>query len=125
MLGGPAPKKVVLGKDTLDVQLWAAGQIEATPYGTFAKMMNKKNGDNSDSHSDIDDKKNSTLRSKIHFDHFQYPRGKSAIDEEMPKGKRIYPSMVYSDPGRVFGTLPPSVEREVAAIRPPENRIFG
>lgn len=124
MLGGPPQKKQPLGKETLDVQLWAAGQIEATPYGTFARMMNKK-GDQSE--DKMVQEKNATLRSNIHFDHFTFPKGKEAIDAEMPKGKRIHPEMVYSDPSRVFGNLPPDVEREIATIRPPDNRpnFFG
>jgi hypothetical protein len=67
-------------RDTLDVSLWAAGQIEATPYGTFSKMMG----------SDVNKPRvNSTSVSKIQFDHFNFPRGKAAMDAEMPKGKRI------------------------------------
>jgi hypothetical protein len=30
-----------LCKETLNVELWATGKIEATPYGVAAKMMNK------------------------------------------------------------------------------------
>lgn len=118
MLGGPPAKKQPLGKDTLSVELWAAGQIEATPYGTFAKMMNKKGGDESPQTRE----KNATLRSNIHMDHFGFPKGKDAIDAEMPRGKRIYPEVIYTDPGRIFGNLPPDVEREIASIRPPDNR---
>jgi hypothetical protein len=67
-------------RDTLDVSLWAAGQIEATPYGTFSKMMG----------SEVNKTRiNSTSVSKIQFDHFNFPRGKAAMDAEMPKGKRI------------------------------------
>jgi hypothetical protein len=117
MLGAEhAPPKVPLGKQTLDVQLWASGQIEATPYGTFAKMMNKPRnvGENG--------VKSATLRSNVAFDHFNFPRGKGALEKEMPRGKWIYPEVNYSDPGRIFRVLPPDVEREIASIHPPENR---
>eukprot|EP01031_Cornospumella_fuschlensis_P038851 gene38851-47252_t len=117
MLGAEhAPPKVPLGKNTLDVQLWASGQIEATPYGTFAKMMNKPTGSGGNS------AQNPTQRSSVAFDHFSFPHGRAAIDKEMPRGKRVYPEVNYSDPGRIFGVLPPEVEREIAAIKPPENR---
>lgn len=114
MLGGPV-RKEVLGKNTLAVEQWAAGKIEATPYGTFAKMMSDKGAQQSTGQS-------ATMKSSIHFDHFAYPRTNAAADQEMPKGKRIFPSVIYSDPGRVFGHLPPNVEREIAEIRPPEDR---
>jgi hypothetical protein len=114
-----------LGKETLAVELWASGQIEATPYGTFARMMNKKrdSGGNSDATTPTAGQgKSVTLRSNITFDHFNYPKGKAAIDNEMPKGKRIHPEAVYSDPGRVFGSLSKEAVAEIRAIRPPENR---
>lgn len=117
LVGSTVRNKEPLGKDTLNVELWASGKIEATPYGSFAKMMSsEQNHDNSS--------RSATMKSSIHFNHFEYPKGKAAIDEEMPKGKRVYPTIIYSDPGRIFGHLPPEVEREIAAIKPPENRIF-
>jgi len=106
-----------LGKDTLDVQQWASGKIEATPYGTFAKMMSS-----SGHTSGEESQKSLTMQSHIFLDHFDYPKGRDAIDSEMPKGKRVFPTTVYSDPSRVFGHLPPAVEQEIAKIRPPENR---
>jgi hypothetical protein len=116
-----------LGKETLAVELWASGQIEATPYGTFAKMMNKKrdSGGNSDATTPTGQGKSATLRSNITFDHFNYPKGKAAIDTEMPKGKRIHPAAVYSDPGRVFGSLSKEAVAEIKSIRPPENRTLS
>ena len=113
-------KKQTLGKDTLAVELWASGQIEATPYGTFERMMNKAN-----KHGAVDptkQAKSATLKSHIDFDHFNFPKGKEAIDKEMPRGKRIHPEAVYSDPGRIFGSLPPEAIKEIKSIRPPENR---
>lgn len=105
-------------KDTLNVELWASGKIEATPYGTFAKMMDKpatsKNGD--------DAGQSATLRSHIAFDHFNFPKGKAAIDVEMPRGKRIYPTVTYSNPGKIFGHLSPQAEKELAQIHLPETR---
>eukprot|EP00981_Chlorochromonas_danica_P010734 scaffold3351_cov160-Ochromonas_danica.AAC.2 len=127
MLGDDPKKRVKqpLGKVTLDVEQWASGKIEATPYGTFAKMMNKPHpstasSPNREGSSDIT--RNATLRSHIFFDHYSYPKGRDVIDAEMPKGKRIYPSVTYTDPGRVFGHLPLNVEQEIAQIQPPEDR---
>lgn len=116
---GALIQKPVLGKDTLDVKLWASGQIEATPYGTFAKMMSTTN---SNSSSSPHEKRSKTMQSHIHFDHFAFPKGRSAIDEEMPKGKRIYPEIIYSDPARVFAGLSENDKKELAAMKLPENR---
>lgn len=115
-------KKEPLGKDTLNVELWASGQIEATPYGIFSKMMNKPRTGGFQDDALSSSNKSATLKSHIVFDHFDFPKGKDAIEPEMPRGKRIYPEVVYTDPSRIFGNLPPHVEQEVAAIRPPENR---
>jgi hypothetical protein len=83
-------KKQTLGRDSLDVKLWASGQIEATPYGRFNKMMGVAEGGDSDSAApDANKSKSSTMRSKVKFDHFDYPTDKASLDNEMPKGKRI------------------------------------
>jgi hypothetical protein len=88
MLGSDIPKKEVRrGKDTLPVHLWAAGQIEATPYGSFAKMMDNSVGGG---------KLTATMKSNVVFDHFNFPYGKAAIDKEMPLGKRVYPKKDYA-----------------------------
>ena len=83
----------VLCKETLPVQDWAAGRIDATPYGAFAKMMSTA------SPTDGPKKDNPTQRSHIHFNDFEFPRGKiegrSALDAEMPRGKRIVPRKAY------------------------------
>lgn len=83
----------VLCKETLPVQDWAAGRIDATPYGAFAKMMTTT------AHNDGPKKDNPTQRSHIHFNDFDFPRGKiegrSALDAEMPRGKRIVPQKAY------------------------------
>lgn len=89
MLGLKRPKQK-LGKDTLPVELWRSGQIEATPYGSFAKLM--------DSAGSNKQKKNQTMQSKVPFDHFSFPKGKEAIDKEMPRGKRIHPKTIYANP---------------------------
>lgn len=119
--GGVVKSRKPLCKETLNVELWASGQIEATPYGTFAKIMEKAR--NTGFAENEGSNKSATLRSHIAFDHYTYPKGKAAIDAEMPKGKRIYPKVMYSDPSRIFGHLPPDAEREIALICPPENRL--
>jgi hypothetical protein len=114
-----------LGKETLNVELWASGQIEATPYGTFARIMNKNNKGGQHQNQSMEsnpDAKSATLRSHIVFDHYDYPKGKAAIDKEMPLGKRIHPAAVYSDPARVFGHLTPAAIEQIKSIKPPENR---
>lgn len=117
MLGGPARPKQRLGKETLPVEQWATGKIEATPYGTFAKMMSGGGGGAA--------RETATTRSSVVFDHFSYPRGRAAIDAEMPRGKRVHPQPIYADPSRALGVLSPSVEKEVAAIRAPESHSWA
>jgi hypothetical protein len=128
--GAGSRPKVPLGKETLAVELWASGQIEATPYGTFARMMAKANKHGKSGEADQTTKaKSATLRSHIDFDHYSFPTGKAAIDAEMPRGKRIHPEAMYSDPGRIFGSLTPEAIAEIRSIKPPESRtksnIFG
>ena len=69
--------KVGGGKDTLPVEMWASGKIEATPHGRFGKMM-----------AAAGKEQNKFQRSNVVFDDYQYPTGKAAIDREMPVGKR-------------------------------------
>jgi hypothetical protein len=114
MLGGSI-KKHVWGKDTLNVELWAAGKIEATPYGAFSKMMSNKRTDNEPEIKSV----NESMKSKVVFDHFAYPSGKAALDPEMPKGKRVFPTTVYANPRKVFGSIDDAARKDLAAIHPP------
>ena len=67
------------GKYTLPTEMWASGKIEATPHGRFGKMMASANNE---------EKRKRAPRSKVVFDEYDYPKGKEAIDAEMPRGKR-------------------------------------
>eukprot|EP01032_Pedospumella_encystans_P016991 gene16991-19363_t len=127
--------KTKLCKETLDVQLWAAGQIEATPYGTFSRIMNKNNKNKSKSSkengpgaaegSQVDQAKSATMRSHVVFDHFDYPRTRAALDKEMPRGKRIQPILIYADPKKVFNDrVPRAFEEELAQIKPPDGHSY-
>lgn len=119
-------QKNKLCKETLDVQLWAAGQIEATPYGTFSRIMNKNKGKTGDGAGNgIEKAKSATMRSHVVFDHFDYPRSKAAMDKEMPRGKRIQPILIYADPKKVFNSsVPRAFEEELAQIKPPEAHSY-
>ena len=78
------------GRDSLNVELWASGQIEATPYGRFNKMMGiSDSGSPEVSGAQSSGQISSTMRSTVSFDHFNYPRDKNSLDAERPKGKRI------------------------------------
>lgn len=71
-------KKPTFGKYTLPTELWASGKIESTPYGLErARSVSPEAASYASRH-----------KSKVTFDHFNFPRGKSALDAEMPKGKR-------------------------------------
>lgn len=67
------------GKYTLPTEMWASGKIEATPHGRFGKMMASANNE---------EKRKRAPRSKVVFDEYDFPKGKSAIDVEMPLGKK-------------------------------------
>jgi hypothetical protein len=88
---GGSDEKPPLGKDTLTVEIWASGKIEGTPHGRFAKMMGGSSS-----------KGNPTSRSSVVFDDYNYPTGPVSLDAELPKGKRIYPTIIYANPGRVM-----------------------
>lgn len=105
-------------KEMLPVEQWAQGKIDATPYGSFAKLMS-----DSTSGSSARKKENPTSKSHITFDHYTYPRGKAALDPEMPRGKRIHPEMQFADPARAHA-LPPEAAREIAEMGPPENAAW-
>jgi hypothetical protein len=79
------------GRDSLPVDQWASGKIEATPHGSFAKMMAVN-----------PNKTNPTSKSNVVFDHFSFPVGKAAIDAEMPLGKRTEPITTYADPSKIY-----------------------
>lgn len=122
--GGRHGKPQQLCKETLDVQLWASGQIEATPYGTFSRIMNKNKGKSAGGAdgAPLEAAKSATMQSHIVFDHFNYPRTRASIDKEMPRGKRIHPILIYADPKKVFNaSVPRAFEEEIAQIQPPEN----
>jgi hypothetical protein len=80
MLPGGNANRELKFRDTLYVESWATGKIEATPHGVFAKMMSEKarNGPKSEK----------LTKSDVVFDDFCYPKGRAAVDKEMPRGKR-------------------------------------
>lgn len=115
--------KPKLCKETLNVELWASGKIEATPHGTFSKMMNKNKGGNGNNQASA---ANPTQKSHVVFDHFNYPqRDKAATDKEMPRGKRIHPITIYANPSKVFhDQVPDSFKEELVAMKPPVGHTY-
>ena len=106
MLGG---KKInqKLGKETLNVEQWATGKIEATPYGVGEKMMTggNKNLPGGGARGGTRGELKSGGRSNIAFDHFTFPTDHDSLDQEMPRGKRIIPtSETNLTANRVFGS---------------------
>lgn len=99
-------------KEMLSVELWNAGKIEGTPYGSFEKLMDSSN----------EKKPNGTQKSHLVFNHYDYPKTKDAVDKEMPKGKRIHPTTMYANPSKVFNSLPEKEQLEIAAIKPPDTK---
>jgi hypothetical protein len=81
-------RNVRTGRDTLDVEMWNSGKIEATPHGRFGKMMTQPAGGGGGGGDSIREQKIKSQRSNVIFDHYDFPVGKAAIDKEMPVGKR-------------------------------------
>lgn len=99
-----------LGKDTLNVELWAAGKIESTPYGVSMKMMG--------STAAPCPMKSKTMQSNVKFDHFDYPKGNDAVRSEMPRGKRIQILGSTSDTSdRLFGQAPHALNSSDSALK--------
>ena len=91
---GSKKKAEMNGRDTLSVEQWATGKIEATPHGVFSKSFtpSSSSGNNVDSvNSNTNKKTNKSNESSIFLDHFNVPKGREAVDAEMPRGKRIQP----------------------------------
>jgi hypothetical protein len=86
-------------RDSLNVELWASGQIEATPYGRFNKMMGIADESHEGTSKNEKSPVSNTMKSSIHFDHYNYPRDKNSCDAEMPKGKRIMRQSKLSSDG--------------------------
>lgn len=95
-------QKQLLGKETLAVELWAAGKIEGTPYGSFAKLMSPGL---SQAPGQDRPRLSATSQSNVVFNHFEFPCGKDAVDAEMPRGKRVFPTKTYADPRKIYDEL--------------------
>lgn len=100
-------------REVLDTKQWAAGQIEATPYGSFTKMMNTK--------KNLTELHLKLSTSSVKFDDFNFPRDHESIDKEMPKGKRIFHHSVTSIPSRVFTHLPPENQEHLDKLNIPKH----
>lgn len=78
------------GKATLPLNEWATGVIEDTPHGFAAKAMNKAIAE---AHLTFEEKQQRAARnvSTLTMEHYNYAKGKAAMDAEYPKGKRCFP----------------------------------
>jgi len=82
-------------RETLEVEDWASGKIEATPHGFFAKIMSQKTTPSSEPQQ-----LSGTWRSEIPFDHYHVARGKEVTDLEFPRGKRTKPPTIDKSQGQ-------------------------
>ena len=75
------PNEKIQIRETLDVEVWATGKIEATPHGFFAKMMSDKNKNRP---------VNMSQASRIDkcLDQYNISQGRAELDKEFPAGKR-------------------------------------
>ena len=85
MIPGPRVAAPPLGKDCLPPTMW--DKLDATPYGRFDKMM-------AASTKPVNESKEKLRRSTVPFDHFNFERTRSAINQEFPKPKRTFHSVV-------------------------------
>lgn len=111
-------------KETLPVEMWSAGKILATPYGSFAKLMDSAgSGHGTGPSHDI---KTKLGRSHVVFDHYKYPTGKECNDAENPRGKRIYPTPQYANPSKHLDEpLEPKDHKYLATIGPPGGKSWN
>jgi hypothetical protein len=80
MLPGGNKSRDLKFRETLNVESWATGKVEATPHGVFAKMMSEK--------ARSGPKSETLTKSNVFFNDFKYPTGRAVVDAEMPRGKR-------------------------------------
>ncbi|CAM9103694.1 unnamed protein product, partial [Phaeothamnion confervicola] len=80
--GGPTGSAAV-GRETLDVELWATGRIESTAHGFAAKMLAGDHG--------ADALRRNPNASAVLFEHFNIPCGAAVVSAEFPRGKRTFP----------------------------------
>ncbi|QDZ24258.1 hypothetical protein HOP50_12g67940 [Chloropicon primus] len=73
--GGLEAEREELGRECLDTTLWGEEMLQTTPYGHILKEYYDP-----------------ALESKLHMNHFQYPKGNKVAFENFPKGKREKPS---------------------------------
>ena len=77
-------------RNTLSVEEWAEGKIQATPFG-------RKGPVTTDGEQAPPRPRHPNSEATIVLNHFQYPRGRHATDLESPKGKATFPRK-FADP---------------------------
>mmetsp|Transcript_26554 Transcript_26554/g.26801 ORF Transcript_26554/g.26801 Transcript_26554/m.26801 type:complete len:347 (+) Transcript_26554:228-1268(+) len=85
--GGNSKRFLSKSRYTLPVEHWATGKIEATAHGKFSQMMDDSRRDRKITTAPA------TFQSAIHFDDYNIPKGRTVIDEEMPRGKKVFPAL--------------------------------
>lgn len=120
-------QKKGVGKDTLSVEIWADGKIQATPFGRKVPgNVNDEDGSGSPSKSPNKPKNSpiqETHNSSVVFDDFEFPRGRAGrlqLAKEMPRGKATFAKKVYANP-KLSWEMPPDSLLEVLKIGPVED----
>jgi len=87
-------------RDMLDATSWGTGNIEATPHGYFAKLMDDDHNHNNNNKNNTPQQKSKTYDSQVPFVFcdFNIPKGFDVTQREFPVGKKgIYrPSNIQS-----------------------------
>ena len=107
-----------LGKEMLDVRLWAEGKIQATPFGFSEKFVDKYDDEGNQIAPKSSSRTNKTSMSSVSLDHFSYPVGEAgrlAAKAEMPLGKATFYKKIYANPAFPFD-VPKDVLDELAEI---------
>ena len=116
---GRPDKTTRKAKDTLPVETWAEGKIQATPFGRKTKA---DDDGASRTTAASPSKQSENQRSKVFFNDFSYPTGKEGREQlarEMPRGKAVFAKKIYADPAKAW-EMPPEHLAQVLQIRPPE-----
>jgi hypothetical protein len=114
-------ERKVITKETLPVEIWADGKIQATPFGRKAGSDDIDGDNNHMSPSPTKSKiRNKTQLSNVVFNDFSYPKGRAGRDQlatEMPRGKATFPKKVYANPSAAWDMSDEAIQ-EVLRIAP-------
>lgn len=88
------------GRKTLDPKVWS--KIEGTPYFDRSSKAEQKRRNREKSGG------NKLYQSRVALDDYSFPKGREAVDAELPKGKRVFAGWKPQGTGQLRD--PPPIE---------------